>query len=472
MARERVAVAGHVRGRLQTPGRVALGLALAWGAFGSAVAQQPAPPPMPPKPMPTAPAAPPPEITGIVGGDVWTVTKGVIRGGTVIVRGAKIDKIGGPELALPPGAKVIDARGKVVAPGFVTTQTSGGFGGGLAGPPGSKIKDSLDPFALAIALALASGVTTGYVPGSAAPGGDNGLTSSNAAIKMTAGDLNSMLVSEPAMSTFSLGRPDYGGFYYGRNATPSARFDLREQLRKAKEYQQKFAQYEKNKKAGKQVTEPKKPGDIDAALPLIRKERMLRMSASQVADIRWALSLVDDFDIRMVIAPATEAWIIADEVAKRHVLLIITARSRALPDERKNGPSGTHPDAPGILHKAGVRFAVLPPDSYFDTGGEMGRDLLTYPLEGAFAMRGGLDAQSALEALTIVPAQILGLDNRIGSLEEGKDADILIMNGDPLDYRTFVEKTFVNGKLLYDKDKSSFYAHVRQKAIEASASEK
>jgi len=91
---------------------------------------------------------------------------------------------------------------------------------------------------------------------------------------------------------------------------------------------------------------------------------------------------------------------------------------------------------------------------------------LNYPLEAAFAMRGGADAQAALESITLTPAKILGMDKRIGSLEPGKDADILILTGEPLDYRSFVDKTFINGKLYYDRSKSSFYDRIHvQKGV-------
>lgn len=399
------------------------------------------------------PPAPPEPITAIVGGEVWTVTKGVIHGGTVIIKGTKIDKVG-KDLPIPPGAKVIDAKGKVVMPGLVAVQGTGGFVSSGQG----QIKDALDPFNLSVSLALATGITTVGTTGGGFPFGGTGsqrtpspLNSNNAVLKMAEGDISAMLVKEPAMSTFSVS-----------GASPSDRWNLREQLRKAKEFQQKYEQYDKDKKAGKSVTEPRPPAEVNPVLPLIRKERALRVTASTVSNIRWALRLVDDFGIRVVITPATEAWLIADEIAQRGVPLIINPRDRARPDERSNQPSGGNPDAPGILQKAGVKFAVLPPSSSFSTGGMLGRDLLTYPLEAAFAMRGGADAQAALESITIVPAQILGVADRVGSLEEGKDADILILDGDPLDYRTLVEKTFVNGKLVYDKDRSPFFAHIQR----------
>ncbi len=426
-----------------------------------------------------APAAPsPPQpVTAIVGGDVWTVTKGVIKNGTVIIRGTKIEKVGGPDTKVPDGATVVDAKGHVVAPGFVTAQTTGG---GLIRAGSGKVKDALDPYTLPIPLALATGVTTAYVVGGGpitegTESATSSLGTNNAIIKMTEADLTGMLLREPAQTTVSLGGGGGGGGRFGGlrggggaagGGGLSARYNLRDRLRVAKEYQDKLALFEVDKKAGKQVTEPRKPMGIDDYLALVKKERTLRLTASEVSDIRWALTLVDDFGIKMTITPATEAWIIADEIAKRDVSLIITARSRVSADDRKNGPSGASTEAAAILKKAGVKFALIPPSAAFSTGGQLGRDLMTYPLEAAFAIRGGLDEQTALEALTIEPARILGIADRVGSIEEGKDADIVLLNGDPLDYRTFAERTYVNGKLLYEREKSTFFDYIKRRAAD------
>jgi imidazolonepropionase-like amidohydrolase len=421
-------------------------------------------------------------VTAIIGGDVWTVTKGVIKGGTVLIRGKKIEKVGGPDVKVPEGAMVIDAKGHVVAPGFVTAQTIGGLVRGGSG----RLRDALDPYSLPIQVALASGVTTAYVvgggPAAAGPGAGEGgesassaLGTNNAIIKMSEADISGMLVKEPAHATISLsggggGGGRFGGFRGGGGGggggSLSARYNLRERLRIAREYQDKFTAYEADKKAGKQVTEPRKPTGVDDYLALVKKERVLRVTASEVSDMRWALRLVDDFGIKLVMSPATEAWIIADEIAKRDACLILTARSRVSADDRKNGPSGASTEAAAILKKAGVKFALVPPSAGFSTGGQLGRDLITYPLEAAFAIRGGLDEQTALESLTIEPARILGVDDRVGSIEEGKDADILILNGDPLDYRTFAERVYVNGKLLYEREKSTFFDYVKLRGAE------
>jgi imidazolonepropionase-like amidohydrolase len=113
-----------------------------------------------------------------------------------------------------------------------------------------------------------------------------------------------------------------------------------------------------------------------------------------------------------------------------------------------------------ILKRAGVRFAIVPQGPYFGLGGIAGRDLMALPMEAAFAVSGGLDEQTALEAITLTAAQILGVADHVGSLQVGKDADIIILDGHPFHYRSFVEFTLINGKMLYDKKQSTYFSHI------------
>ena len=96
------------------------------------------------------------------------------------------------------------------------------------------------------------------------------------------------------------------------------------------------------------------------------------------------------------------------------------------------------------------------------TNGLLGHDLHTLHLEAAYAVRGGMDNRKALRTITLDAARIIGADDRIGSIEVGKDADLLILDGDPLHYRTFVETAIVNGKVVYEKDEEPFYRHIKR----------
>ena len=132
------------------------------------------------------------------------------------------------------------------------------------------------------------------------------------------------------------------------------------------------------------------------------------------------------------------------------------ARVRAELASSDDGAAAVSPRAPTM-----ATDAVVPANTSIDMGGISGRDLLSLNLEAGFAIRGGLDEREALEAITVVPARLLGIDHRVGTLEVGKDCDALITDGDLLHYETFVQYTVVEGKLVYDKQEEIFYAHIR-----------
>jgi imidazolonepropionase-like amidohydrolase len=387
------------------------------------------------------------KVTAIKGGDLYTITSGIIKNGTILIKDGKISGIG-QNIEIPKGAEVIDAKGKVVMPGLVAATTllmelrsSGGI---------SKIADSLDPFDFEVSLALASGVTTAFVTAtSARSSGENPIGGTNAVIKMAYGDLDNMLVKEPVAENVSISN---------RQWLRKTNFLLN--LRRAQDYLQKLTAYQKARDKDKKLEEPKKPADLDPYIRLLRRELPARLEASTADDILAALELVDEFGIRIILEGGMEAWIVAQEIAKRDVSMVITPRDKQEPRKDISGPSGSTMGNAAILKKAGVRFAIVPQGPYFGLGGMAGRDLMTLPMEAAFAVSGGLDEQTALEAITLTAAQILGVADRVGSLQVGKDADIIILDGHPFHYRSFVEFTLINGKTVYDKKQSTYFSHI------------
>jgi imidazolonepropionase-like amidohydrolase len=266
---------------------------------------------------------------------------------------------------------------------------------------------------------------------------------------MAYGDLDNMLIKEPVAENVSISNRQWLG---------KTNFLLN--LRKAKDYLQKLAEYQKARDKDKKLEEPKKPADLDPYIRLLRRELPARVEGATADDILAALELVDEFGIRIILEGCLEAWIVAQEIAKRDVSLIITPRDKQEPRKDISGPSGSTMANAAILKKAGVRFAIVPQGPYFGLGGMAGRDLMTLPMEAAFAVSGGLDEQTALEAITLTAAQILGVADRVGSLQVGKDADIIILDGHPFHYRSFVELTLINGKILYDKKQSTYFSHI------------
>jgi imidazolonepropionase-like amidohydrolase len=373
-------------------------------------------------------------VTVIRGGDLYTITSGIIKNGTILIEEGKISRIG-QKIEIPKNAKVINASGKVVMPGLVAATAQVGIVGS-----GSKIADSLDPFHYHASLALASGITSIYI----SRGG-----STNAVIKPTYGDMDNMLLKESVSQNTS--------FRSWMDKT-----NVRQNLRKAQDYLQKFDEYTRTKNQ-KKLQELKKPSGVDTYIRLLKKELPARLQATTSAEILSIVELVDEFDIRIIIEDAIEAWVVAEEIAKHDIRLVITPRDKRRPNELISAPSGSTLENAAILKKAGVKFAIVPTSPYFTTWGVAGRDLMALPMEAAFAVSGGLDEQTALEAITINAAEIIGVADRVGSLQVGKDADIIILDGHPFHHKTFVELTLINGKVLYEKSKSPYFSHITHK---------
>jgi imidazolonepropionase-like amidohydrolase len=405
----------------------------------------------PPKSEAPKPEEPATVYVALTGGNVHT-PQGVLKGATVIFKDAKIHRIG-HDVEIPENATKIDVTDKVVLPGFVAATARGlGFSGGNI----QRIADSLDPYQESMKLALAAGITTAYVESGGGIFGERteGPSGTSAVIKMSWGDLDKMLVMEPAAVNLSS----------WLRASAAQRSDMRETFRKAREMLEKIRDFEARRTAGKLANNETAPsaGSLDSYVKVLRGDIPARISASSAEEISTALALVNEFRFRAVILDADEAWTMAEEIGRASCLCVIAPRRRRAADKRSNRPSGNSIEQAAILRKAGVKFAVVPLQERIDTGGMAGRDLQALTLEAAFAVRGGLDQKTALEAITISAAEALGVDSRVGSLEEGKDADVIVLDGDPLDYRTYVEKTFVNGKLLYEKDKSPHFSHLKR----------
>ncbi len=382
------------------------------------------------------------QVTVIKGGDLYTITSGIIKNGTILIEDGKILRIG-QNIEIPKNAKVINAAGKVVMPGLVAATAQVGMAGS-----DSQIAESLDPFHYSVSLALASGITSIYVS-RGGPSGNNPIGGNNAVIKPTYGDLDNMLLKESVVLNANLSS------WMGRTA-------FLENLRKAREYLQKLDEYTRNKDQ-KKLQELKKPSGIDTYIRLLKKEISARLQATTTAELLGIVELIDEFDIGVIVEDAVEAWVVAEEIAKHDIRLIITPRDKRRPNELISMPSGSTLENAAILKKAGVKFAIVPTSPSFATWGIAGRDLMALPIEAAFAVSGGLDEQTALESITISAAGILGVADRVGSLQVGKDADIIILDGHPFHHKSFVELTLINGKVLYEKSKSPYFSHITNK---------
>jgi hypothetical protein len=234
-----------------------------------------------------------------------------------------------------------------------------------------------------------------------------------------------------------------------------------------------YREFEAKKAAGdKEAKEPDKAGVDMNTVRLLRREVPARFEVDRAEDMLPILAFLDEYRFDCVFSGCLEAWTIAGDLSKRGVKCIFSPRRRDPRDETRQMLTGSSPEAALILKRAGVEFSFYPPPG-FDGGdiiswdGIAGRDLQTFAMEGAWALRGGLDEATAVEALTIAPARILGVDHRVGSIEPGKDADLILLDGPILDFRSFCQVAVVNGVIQYEKAKSSLFAHIRPRAVPA-----
>ncbi len=406
--------------------------------------------------------------TAITGGDIYVGTGQVIRRGTLLIGDDKIHKIG-QKLDLPEGTNVIDATGKVLSPGFIAVA-----GSGMGGPRGKPAKDSVNPFDPSIKQGLAAGVTSWLSGRANGRGKPDGTT---AVIKCAYGDLDGMVLKEDSVKGLDL----------PMDLSQFAAFE--ESVKKAREYEQKLDEYEtaaeeaRTKKTDP-PKKPKAPSGAEVMLDILNGKTVLwvnlggmrggfgRFGSSgeiepDTANIRQAMQIAAILERGVVVRDPVCAWTIPDEIAATGSMVVWSPRTRVPKNPKKPNLTGSNLATAAILAEAGVPLAVHPPSGMFGgsglgTGGILGQDLNTPHVDAAFAVRGGLDDRRGLRTITLDAAKILGVSDRVGSLEEGKDADVLILDGDPLHYATFVEQAFVNGKLVYEKSKERLFGHVKK----------
>lgn len=428
---------------------------------------QPAAPAAAPEAKPAEADKKPKQFTAIVGGDVYLGTGQRLSGATVLVGDDKIEAVG-HDLTLPEGTTVIDAKGKCVSPGFVCV-LGAGMGAGRSAP----YADGVNPFDPEIKQGLAAGITS-FLAGSSGGGGPM-PTGGNAVIKLAWGDVKGMVLREDSVVGISV------------PLSLGDRDKFEDTVKKVREYLKELDEFPKKKAADANAKEPQVPAGAEKLVAVMRGQAQLWISfggggfnpfggggrrgggggrtASDVDSIRQALEIAQLLGRGVVLQKPTSAWLVPEEIAATGSMVFLSPRDRLPADPRDPDRTGSNIASAAILSKVGVPVAVTCPGGSFGgagvgTGGIMGQDLNTPHVDAAYAVRGGLDRRKALRTLTLDAARMLGVDARIGSLEAGKDADVLILDGDPLHYATFVTTALVNGKVVYEKAKEPLYRHL------------
>lgn len=369
---------------------------------------------------------------------------GYIEGGDVLMEAGKVVAAGANLSA--PGAKVIDAHGAYATPGFVDPHTHIGLwadgerddtgdGNEETDPvtPHLRALDAVNPVDPCFAEACRAGVTSV----AAGPGSANVLGGQFLAMKTHGKSLKTMLIKEPLAMKAAFGEnPKH---VYGSNGKrPGTRMGtaavLREALYEAREYMEKRAGKDADKRPAFNLKN-------EALAMVLRRELLLKMHAHRADDILTAIRIVKEFDLRASVEHCTEGHLIADELREAGVGVIL---GPLLCDRSKPELKNLTMKAPAILHRAGVKFALMTdhgviPEQYL-------------PVEAGLCVREGLPEMEALRAITINAAEVIGLADRIGSLAPGKDADLVLFDGHPLETRTHASLVLVNGEIAYERN--------------------
>lgn len=376
----------------------------------------------------------------IHGGTILTVTDGIIEGGSILLGDdGRIAEVFASHTEVP-GATVVDAADKYVVPGFVDAHTHLGICNlevGEIGEDENEMTNPATPACRAIdavytwdsgfADALAGGVTTVFT----GPGSGNVIGGQSITMKTAGSDIEKMVLQDPAgLKTASGENPKR--VYKGKNQLPSTRMGtakvLREALLKARDY--------KERRAGAEP--PATDLEMEVLCKVLDGEIPLRMHSHRADDMITMIRIRDEFGIRMVIEHGTDSARIRDDLSKAGVAVITGPLLDVSPKVETASSSFA---TPHLLHEAGVLTAIMTDHPVIP--------IESLRLEAAIAAyEGGAGEQEALEFITINPATILGLEQRIGSIAKGKDADVVIWSGHPFKASSIAEKTFVNGRLV------------------------
>ena len=391
------------------------------------------------------------QAIAITGGRVVPIEGDPIDGGTVLLRDGKIAAVGGPGVAVPDGADVVDAAGKWVLPGFIDAHAHAGVSEESEGWAGQDTNERTDPVTAQVRaldainpadLGFRDAISGGVLAVNVNPGSANPIGGQTVAIKCWGRTVDEMVMREPAGVKSALGE-NPKRVYGERNETPATRLGtaavIRSALVAAQNYQAKLAA------AADGGADSRTPVDRDLKLEalsrVLRREIPWRQHCHRADDIATAMRMAREFGYDLVIDHGTEAYLLADQIAAASIPVIIgplfTSRSKV---ELRNRSLAN----PARLAAAGVTISIT-------------TDHPVVPIhflihQATLAVKEGLDPVIALRAVTIHPARIIGCADRIGSLAAGKDADLVIWSGDPLDVMSRAERAYVNGREIYRYD--------------------
>ncbi len=402
-------------------------------------------------------------MLAITNGKVLTISQGTFEPGTVLIEDGRIVAVG-QEVEIPAGAEVYDVTGKVVTPGLIDAHCHVGLfpeGIGWEYSDGNECTDPITPHLRALDAVhpedpafkelVAAGVTTVLT----GPGSGNLIGGQWVCLKtVPKPTVEQMVLLEPAGMKMALGE-NPKRVYGEQKKAPSTRMgnaaalrtalvDAQNYLEKWQRYQADLAAYQAKVAAGDEGAEPPKPPERDLKLEalgrVLRREMKARIHAHRADDMLTAIRIAEEFGLDLTLEHATEGYKIADLLAAKGIP--VTA-GPILFSRQKYELRDMTPRNPGLMARAGVKVAI-------QTDEMSAVKYLT--INAALAVREGMPEEEALRAITLNAAEIIGVADRVGSLEPGKDADLVVFSGHPFDYRTVVELVLVDGQVAYRRD--------------------
>jgi len=383
-------------------------------------------------------------MTAYVNARLYPISREPVPDGVLLVRGGKI-AFAGQRVEIPSGAEIKDLGGKFILPGFIDAHTHVGIWGEWYGPPEHdgnestnpvtpevRIVDSIWPEHTAFTDARAGGMTTIQIT----PGSGN-IVGGEAVVVKTAGSvIDDMIVRNPSGMKAALGENPKGN--YGRQGkTPSTRMGnaavLRGALLKALDYERKV-------KAGEK--DASKIPDTDLGmlglLKVLHREIPLRVHAHRADDIVTAVRIAEEFDIDYSIEHCTDGMAIAEFLGKRNAKVNV---GPGMWHRAKIETLNISMETPGVLARAGCKVSIISDHPF--------HPIQFLSTAAGLAWGNGMKEEDALRALTLTPAETLGVEDRVGSLDTGKDADFVIWSGHPFRVRSKVEQVYIQGQQVH-----------------------
>lgn len=381
-------------------------------------------------------------MEAIINGKIITMAGSIIEKGVILIENAKITAVGA-DIEVPTGAEVIDVSNNIVFPGMIDAHTHLGIGEDGLGwegrdynemtdpvTPHLRAIDAINPVEDGIVTARKNGITTVM----SGPGSANVIGGESIAIKTIGTVIDDMIVKNPVGIKAAFGE-NPKRVYTDKKKLPTTRMGtaalLRETLMKAEDYL-----IEKENKAANNETF-KRDIKNESLIRILKKELPLKTHAHRADDIMTVLRIAKEFDINVTMEHCTEGHLVADKIAAADVPAIV---GPTLTGKVKVELKDRTFETPGVLAKAGVKVALMSDHPVVPTE--------NLPIYAALSVKAGMDEEEALKAITVNAAEILGIDDRVGSIEVGKDADIVIFDGDPLDIKTRVINVLINGNIV------------------------